>query len=101
MVLRGSGMPSALRDAAERLKIALQETPNDVLAVHALGDCYVKMGAFELALGVLEPLRDHPRRDTRQKTYPLLEECYRATSRLLELASLRNRIAQEIEDGQA
>jgi tetratricopeptide (TPR) repeat protein len=97
MVLRGCGMPSALRDAAERLKVALKETPNDVICRHALGDCYFKMGAYERATEALEPLKDHPWKDTRQKTYPLLEECYKATNRLLELANLKKKIAEEIE----
>ena len=47
--------------------------------------------------GFLEPLKDHSWKDTRQKTYPLLEECYKATNRLLELANLRKKIAQETE----
>jgi Flp pilus assembly protein TadD len=97
MVLRGSGMPSALRDAAERLKVALTQTPNDFVCRHALGDCYVKMGAFEPALEVLEPLKNHSWKDTRQRTYPLLEQCYKATNRILELATLKQKIAEEME----
>jgi lipopolysaccharide biosynthesis regulator YciM len=97
MVMRDSGMPSAIREAADRLKVALQEAPNDVICRHALGDCYVRMGAFEPAIEVLEPLRDHHWESTRLKTYPLLEQCYKATSKLLELANFRRKMSEEKE----
>jgi tetratricopeptide (TPR) repeat protein len=95
LVLRGSGRPTAYRDAAERLRTALDETPNDYRCRHALGDCYVREAAHELAIEVLRPLEDHRFADTRRMTYPLLEQCYRATNRLLELAALHQKIAND------
>lgn len=80
IVLKGSGMPSAFRDGAERLAVALKETPTDVLCRHALGDCYVRMGAYDRAIEVLKPLEDHTWKTTRDKTRPLLEQGYRTNS---------------------
>jgi tetratricopeptide (TPR) repeat protein len=95
LVLRSSGRPTAHKEAAERLNVALSETPNDYRCRHALGDCYVKDGVYELALEVLQPLENHKFADTRRMTYPLLEQCYRATSRLLELAALHDKMAAD------
>jgi lipopolysaccharide biosynthesis regulator YciM len=96
MVLRDSGMPSAFRDASERLVVALKETPMDVLCRHALGDCLVRMGAYERAIEVLKPLEDHTWKTTRDKTRPLLEQCYKATGQILELGNLRKKMADEV-----
>ncbi|HYM12878.1 MAG TPA: RNA-binding domain-containing protein [Bryobacterales bacterium] len=98
VVLRDSGLSSAFRDAAEKFKVALAEAPMDAVCRHALGDCYVKMGAFQPALEVLKPLETNPSPKTRAKTYPLLERCYRELHDLLGLATLRARMA---EDGAA
>lgn len=95
MVLKQSGMPGAHREAAEKLQIALNEIPHSVICRHALGDCYVKMSAFERAIETLRPLEDHPTYETRQKTRPLLEECYRGTNRLMELTELRRKMTDD------
>lgn len=95
MVLKTSGMPEAYRQAAEKLHIALKESPNDALCRHALGDCYVKTSAFALAIDILKPLEESHRRDTREKTRALLEICYRATGQMLQLAELRQRMRNE------
>jgi tetratricopeptide (TPR) repeat protein len=95
MVLRSSGLPSALREAAEKLEIALKESPADPLCRHALGDCLVKMNHYDVALGVLLPLENSANRETRYKTYPLLESCYRATNRILELQVLRDKMSKD------
>ena len=89
MVLRDSGLPSGPREAAEQLEEALKQTPSDPLCRHALGDCYVRMMAYEKAIPVLSPLLASSSLNTRVKTYPLLETCYRATSRTRELLELR------------
>lgn len=95
LVLRASGRPNANREAAEKLKIALEESPSDYRCRHALGDAYVKEASFELALQVLKPLEDHRFIDTRRMTYPLLERCYKATNRLLELAALHEKMTAD------
>ncbi len=96
VVLTDSGMPTAFRDASERLAVALKETPMDVLCRHALGDCFVRMGAYGRAIEVLKPLEDHTWKTTRDKTRPLLEQCYKATGQILELAILRTKMADEV-----
>lgn len=95
IVLRNSGLPTGTREAAEQLEVALKEMPGDVVCRHALGDCYVRMMFYERALEVLKPLEDSPYKDTREKTYPLLEQCYKATSRLLELQLLKDKAAKD------
>ena len=95
IVLRNSGLPTGTREAAEQLEVALKEMPGDVVCRHALGDCYVRMMSYERALEVIKPLEDSPYKDTREKTYPLLEQCYKATSRLLELQLLKDRAAKD------
>jgi uncharacterized protein HemY len=89
MVLRDSGLSNAHRQAAEQLQIALEETPNDAICRHALGDCYVKAGSYLQAAEVLEPLIDHTWQKTREKTYPLLLECYNQLAEPLKAAQIR------------
>ena len=90
MVLRDSGLPNAHRQAAEQLEIALEQTPNDAICRHALGDCYVKAGVYSKGASVLEPLLDHQSKKTREKTYPLLLECYMQLSEPLKAARIRS-----------
>jgi lipopolysaccharide biosynthesis regulator YciM len=92
MVLRDSGLANAHRLAAEQLEVALLETPHDAICRHALGDCYVKAGVFVRAAQILVPLLDHQSRKTRDKTYPLLLECYEQTNEILKAADIRNRM---------
>jgi tetratricopeptide (TPR) repeat protein len=92
MVLRDSGLPNAHRLAAEQLEEALRETPKDAICRHALGDCYVKLRNLQRAVAILEPLLDHPAYRTREKTYPLLLECYDGLGDILKAAEIRNRI---------
>ncbi len=92
MVLRDSGEPAAYRDAADKLTTALEETPHSIICRHALGDCYVKLSAFERAIEILRPLEDHQSKDTRIKTRALLEICYRSMGRTLDLEQLRRKM---------
>lgn len=89
MVLRDSGLPNAHRLAAEQLEVALAETPKDAICRHALGDCYVKLGNLGRAQEILEPLLENPMGKTREKTYPLLLECYGGLGEILKAAELR------------
>jgi tetratricopeptide (TPR) repeat protein len=93
MVLRDSGLVNAHQLAAEQLEIALEETPNDVICRHALGDCYVKAGSYLQAVQRLEPLRNHQSQKTKEKTLPLLLECYERLNEPLKAAEIRNAIA--------
>jgi lipopolysaccharide biosynthesis regulator YciM len=92
MVLRDSGLVNAHRRAAEQMEVALLETPHDAICRHALGDCYVKAGVFVRAAEVLEPLLNHQSQKTRNKTYPLLLECYEQTNEMLKAADVRSRM---------
>jgi len=50
---------------------------------------------YEKAIEILEPLLDSPYPNTRVKTYPLLETCYKGTDRTFELLTLRERMAKD------
>ena len=92
VVLRNSGIPNAYKLAAEQLEAALNETPSDPICRHALGDCYVKSGSYLRAVEVLEPLLDSGAPKTREKTAPLLLECYEKLGEMLKSAELRARM---------
>ena len=95
MLMRQSGTSTAYRDAAKALSVALVETPNDAFCRHALGDCYVKVSAFQPALEALAPLESHSSKETRAITYPLLEQCFREMNDPLGLARIRQKMEQE------
>jgi tetratricopeptide (TPR) repeat protein len=99
MVLRDSGLPNAHRQAAEQLEISLEQTPNDVICRHALGDCYVKAGVYGKGAEVLEPLLEHQSHKTREKTYPLLLTCYTYLSETLKAAKIRSLIGNGSGNG--
>jgi tetratricopeptide (TPR) repeat protein len=101
MVLRDSGLPNAHRQAAEHFEVALEQTPNDAICRHALGDCYVKAGVYGKGAEVLEPLLEHQSHKTREKTYPLLLDCYTYLSEPLKAAKIRSLIENGSRNGQA
>jgi tetratricopeptide (TPR) repeat protein len=95
ILLKSSGMPDANRLAIEKLKIALDIDPRDRFARHALGDSYVKIEAYLLAAEILGPLLDHPRKDTRDATYRLLQECYAHLNDQMALAKLHEAMRRD------
>jgi len=95
MLLRDSGDPRATDLAMEKFEEALHETPNDVVAVHALANMLVRKGAYQRAIALLEPLADHRNPMTRQKTLPLLLDAYERTGEILRAAQIRTRLASE------
>jgi predicted Zn-dependent protease len=90
MVMRNSGLANARREAIGLFKEALKVNPEDVLCQHALGDCYVKTQAFAEGVKVLAPLARSDSQDTREKTYPLLAECYERLGEVVKLGKLRD-----------
>jgi tetratricopeptide (TPR) repeat protein len=91
MLLRECGTPDAAREAASKLEIALKETPNDVIARHALGNMYLRLYAYDKATEILRPLLESKFPETRTKTVPLLRECYEKAGRKYELLELKTR----------
>jgi tetratricopeptide (TPR) repeat protein len=89
MLLRDSGDPEATDLAITNFETALSETPNDVLAKHALAHMFSRKGAHERVIELLEPLATHTSHTTRQKTAPLLFDAYRATGEMLKAAKLK------------
>jgi predicted Zn-dependent protease len=89
MLLRNSGDPDATELALEKFEVALAETPNDVVTIHALAHMLSRKGAYRRVIELLEPLAAHGSRSTRQKTFPLLLKAYEATGEVLKMAELR------------
>src|SRR5271165_2358343 len=90
MVLRDSGDPDATDRAITSFDIALIETPNDVVAAHALAVMLARKGSFARIVKLLEPLVDHPNPRTRDFVRPLLLLAYDRTGDLLKAALLRS-----------
>lgn len=76
MLLRDSGDPRSTDLAIEKFEAALEETPNDVVAIHALAHMLKRKGGYERIKTLLPPLTKHASPTTRKKTYPLLLEAY-------------------------
>jgi tetratricopeptide (TPR) repeat protein len=91
MILRDSGDPEATDKAIRNFEIALTETPNDVVAIHALAAMLARKGAYKRVIELLEPLANHQNRKTRDFALPLLLKAYEETSELLKATELRNR----------
>jgi tetratricopeptide (TPR) repeat protein len=89
MLLKDSGDPDATDIAIKNFETCLIETPNDVLAKHALAHMFSRKGAHQRVIELLEPLATHTSRTTRQKTAPLLLDAYVATGEMLRAAKLK------------
>jgi len=92
MLLRDSGDPDATELAIEKFEVALAETPNDPVTIHALAHMLSRKGAYRRVIGLLEPLARHSSQTTRKKTFPLLLEAYEAAGELLKAAELRRKM---------
>lgn len=90
MLLRHSGLPNAISEAAKQFEIAIGETPNDPIVAHALSVCYVKMNHFMKAQPLLERLIQSRSPETRARSYDLLETCYAKSNETLKLSQLRD-----------
>jgi tetratricopeptide (TPR) repeat protein len=92
MLLRDSGDPQATELAIEKFEAALVETPNDVLAIHALSHMLDRKGAYRRVIDLLEPLAKHPSLTTRTKALPLLANAYQRMGEMLKAAEVRREI---------
>lgn len=101
MLMRQSGLPSALTQAAELFKTALRETPGDPIVQHALAGTYIRLSQFALAQNLLETLVSSQSPETRARSYPLLETCYEQRGDRLKFLELKDRIAADGEAAQA
>lgn len=91
MILRDSGDPEATDKAVANFQYALVETPNDVIAIHALAHMLSRKGQYQKVIELLEPLADHSSRMTREKTFSLLLVAYQQTGEMMKAASLKAR----------
>lgn len=91
MLLKDSGDPNATDLAIEKFEISLRETPNDVVAIHALANMLERRGAYRKVVELLEPLANHWSLRTRQKTLPLLLSSYERLGEFVKAASLKSK----------
>jgi Tetratricopeptide repeat len=98
ILLRDSGLPGAMKRAADLLEEALGEYRgrDDSVCRHALGDALMRLSMHRKAVEVLVPLLDHPNDAQRQKTYPLLEQLYSRLNERTALDDLRKRVAKDV-----
>lgn len=89
MLLRQCGDPNATPRAIENFEIALKETPNDEIAMHALATMLDREGYYLRVIEVLEPIKDHSNERTRSMVRPLLKKAYEKTGDMLKACSLR------------
>lgn len=94
ILLRDSGDPQATDLAIEKFEVALSETPNDVVAIHAFASMLERRGAHRRVIELLEPLAVHWSMKTRQKTLPLLLTAYERSGEFVKAAKLKSRIEE-------
>jgi tetratricopeptide (TPR) repeat protein len=94
MLLRDSGDFDATDSAIEKFEVALFETPNDVVAIHALAVMLLRKGSYKRILELLEPLIHHPNSRTRELVLPVLLSVYTATHEMLKAAELKSQGVQ-------
>lgn len=95
MLLRDSGDFDATDSAIDKFEIALSETPNDVVAVHALAVMLLRKGSYRRILELLEPLIHHPNARTRELVMPVLLSTYIQTNDILKAAGLKSQGIQQ------
>jgi tetratricopeptide (TPR) repeat protein len=96
MLLRDSGDPQATDQAIANFGTALEETPNDVIATHALAHMLMRKGNYVRVKSLLKPLVEHSNSTTRKKTYPILLEAYDQSRDMLEAATLRAKMSRDL-----
>jgi tetratricopeptide (TPR) repeat protein len=95
VLLRQSGEPNASVQAEAQLRIALKETPNDVIALGALASLLHARGAHGPLISLIEPHIGLPNQKFRQSVLPLLLEAYDRSRQLVKAATLRRTLEHE------
>ena len=92
LLLRQSGEPNASELAEEQLRVALAETPNDVIVLGALAELLSRKGADVLLIQLIEPHIDLPDPRFQRSVMPLLLAAYDRTHELVKASRLRRKI---------
>jgi len=98
MLYRDSGLPDATDIAIECFLIAYEISPHDRYTIHALAHMYDRKGQSEQVINLLEPLRTHHSKITRQKSLPLLLKAYQRQEDILKAAEVKEEIRLLEED---
>ncbi len=94
ILLKDSGEPDAASRAADVLREAVAESPNDPIAVGVLAQVLDRMGASREIIRLLEPLATIQSVKFHTLTDPILLKAYERTSELLKAAQIRQRIGR-------
>jgi tetratricopeptide (TPR) repeat protein len=92
MLLKDSGQPESTDLAIEKFEVALSESPNDVVAIHALATMLDRKGLYSRVIQLLEPLSNHSNSRTRSLVLPLLFNAYRHTGEFVKAAMIKAQI---------
>ena len=92
ILLRGSGDPDAAEQAIDKLEIALEDSPHDVVAVVALAQLMDRQGASRRVVDLLEPLQHHHNQVTREKALPLLLRAYERLNEMVKASQVRSQL---------
>ncbi|HEX6699906.1 MAG TPA: hypothetical protein VF101_04170 [Gaiellaceae bacterium] len=100
MLLKDSGRADATDQAIEKYQIALKETPNDAVLIHALAFMFDRKGMYRRVIDLLQPLRRHPNVRTRMLVLQLLVKAYDRVGEMLDAAESRAELRElEAEHG--
>lgn len=92
ILLRDSGEPNAASLAVEKLQTALQETPNDYVAIGVLANLLDARGAHRVLIELVEPHIQSSDQKFRKTVLPLLLKSYDRSTELLKAARLRQEL---------
>ncbi len=95
ILLRDSGEPDPTNKAADALREAVAETPNDDVAVGALAQVLERKGSSREIIALLEPHRTNGSRKFRSIADPILLRAYERTSEILKAAELKRRVEEQ------
>jgi tetratricopeptide (TPR) repeat protein len=94
MLLRNSGSVDATSRAIECFEMALAETPNDSLAIHALATMLLRSGQTRRVIDLLEPLLTHASRKTQEMAADTLLQAYKSSGDVVKATQLRDRLGR-------
>lgn len=89
ILLRDSGEADSTDRAIEKLEVALVETPNDPITLHALAHMLSRKGSYTRVIKLMEPLADSTHAKTRELAQELLGKAYEMTGDILKAAQFR------------
>ncbi len=92
MLLRDSGLREATDLAIDRLETAVEERPNDSLAIHALAHMHSRKGKWLGVIELAEQLWENQSAKTQKLACDLLINAYKVTTDVIKAAEVKARL---------